>query len=65
MNWVHSGKDTYLELDPDNQKEFSQAMGVRALKNIMLMMMARQGDVDAFELAHKQYQTTRNMFKSV
>ena len=54
-------KDTYLELDPDNQKEFSQAMGVRALKNIMLMMMARQGDVDAFELAHQQYQTTRNM----
>ncbi|MDN5445357.1 MAG: aminopeptidase N, partial [Pseudomonadales bacterium] len=31
-------KDTYLALDPDLQKEFSQAMGVRALKNIMLSM---------------------------
>ncbi len=29
-------KETYLALDPDVQKEFSQAMGVRALKNIML-----------------------------
>ena len=28
-------KATYLALDPDLQKEFSQAMGVRALKNIL------------------------------
>lgn len=36
-------------------------MGVRALKNIMLMMMARQGDQSAFELAYDQYQSTGNM----
>ena len=54
-------KDTYLALDPDLQKEFSQAMGVRALKNIMLSMMARQGDESAFELAYKQYEATGNM----
>ena len=54
-------KDTYLALDPDLQKEFSQAMGVRALKNIMLSMMARQGDETAFELAYQQYEATANM----
>ncbi|MBJ7437293.1 MAG: DUF3458 domain-containing protein, partial [Acinetobacter sp.] len=54
-------KDTYLALDPDMQKEFSQAMGVRALKNIMLSMMARQGDETAFELAYQQYEATGNM----
>ena len=54
-------KDTYLALDPDLQKEFSQAMGVRALKNIMLSMMARQGDESAFELAYQQYEATDNM----
>ena len=54
-------KDTYLALDPDLQKEFSQAMGVRALKNIMLSMMARQGDETAFELAYQQYEATCNM----
>lgn len=54
-------KDTYLALDPDLQKEFSQAMGVRALKNIMLSMMARQGDESAFELAYQQYEATGNM----
>ena len=54
-------KDTYLTLDPDLQKEFSQAMGVRALKNIMLSMMARQGDESAFELAYQQYEATGNM----
>ena len=54
-------KETYLELDPDSQKEFSQAMGVRALKNTMLSMMARQGDTEAFDLAHQQYQSTGNM----
>ncbi|MGE8684161.1 MAG: aminopeptidase N [Acinetobacter sp.] len=54
-------KDTYLSLDPDVQKEFSQAMGVRALKNIMLSMMARQGDEAVFELANEQYQSTNNM----
>ena len=54
-------KYTYLALDPDLQKEFSQAMGVRALKNIMLSMMARQGDETAFELAYQQYEATGNM----
>ncbi|NCI79363.1 aminopeptidase N [Acinetobacter kanungonis] len=54
-------KETYLALDPDLQKEFSQAMGVRALKNIMLMMLARQKDADAYSLAHAQYMTTGNM----
>ncbi|MEQ1289625.1 aminopeptidase N [Acinetobacter johnsonii] len=54
-------KDMYLALDPDLQKEFSQAMGVRALKNIMLSMMARQGDETAFELAYQQYEATGNM----
>ena len=54
-------KDTYLSLDPDAQKEFSQAMGVRALKNIMLSMMARQGDESVFELANEQYQSTNNI----
>ncbi|TCB57297.1 aminopeptidase N [Acinetobacter terrestris] len=50
-------KETYLELDPDMQSEFSQAMGVRALRNIMLSMMARQGDASAFDLAYEQYHT--------
>ena len=54
-------KETYLSLDPDMQQDFSQAMGVRALKNIMLALMARQGDAKAFELAQQQYHTTRNM----
>lgn len=54
-------KETFLSLDPDMQQDFSQAMGVRALKNIMLALMARQGDAEAFELAKQQYQTTRNM----
>ncbi|TCH64663.1 aminopeptidase N [Acinetobacter sp. ANC 4862] len=50
-------KETYLELDPDMQSEFSQAMGVRALRNIMLSMIARQGDAFAFDLAYEQYHT--------
>ncbi|WP_425918385.1 aminopeptidase N [Acinetobacter sp. TSRC1-2] len=50
-------KEIYLELDPDNQSEFSQAMGVRALRNIMLSMIARQGDASAFDLAYEQYHT--------
>ncbi len=54
-------KETYLSLDPDLQSDFSQAMGTRALKNIMLMMMARQGDEAAFELAQQQYTSTGNM----
>lgn len=54
-------KETYLALDPDLQKEFSLAMGVRALKNIMLNMLARQGDESAFDLAYQQYQQTGNM----
>lgn len=54
-------KETFLALDPDLQKEFSLAMGVRALKNIMLNMLARQGDESAFDLAYQQYQQTGNM----
>ena len=54
-------KDAYLALDPDSQNEFSQAMGVRALKNILLAMIARQGDESAFELADAQYKSTKNM----
>jgi aminopeptidase N len=42
-------------------EEFSQAMGVRALKNIALSMMARQGDTSVFELAEQQYRSTGNM----
>lgn len=54
-------KETFLSLDPDMQQDFSQAMGVRALKNILLALIARQGDAEAFELAQQQYQITRNM----
>ncbi|ENV46079.1 aminopeptidase N [Acinetobacter brisouii CIP 110357] len=54
-------KETYQALDPDLQNEFSQAMGERALKNIALSYMARQGDADAFTWAEEQYQTTLNM----
>ncbi|ENX43188.1 aminopeptidase N [Acinetobacter sp. NIPH 2100] len=54
-------RETYLALDPDLQKEFSLAMGVRALKNIMLNMLARQGDDSVFDLAYAQYQQTGNM----
>ncbi|MGM1003634.1 aminopeptidase N [Acinetobacter haemolyticus] len=54
-------KETYLSLDPDMQIEFSLAMGVRALKNIMLSMLARQGDDSVFDLAYAQYQQTGNM----
>lgn len=54
-------KDTYLSLDPDSQHEFSQAMGVRALKNIMLSLMARQGDREVFDLAYAQYENSMNM----
>ena len=54
-------KETYQALDPELQNEFSQAMGERALKNIALSYMARQGDADAFTWAEAQYQTTRNM----
>ena len=51
----------YLSLDATAQPEFSQAMGVRALKNIMLSLMARQGDTAAFDLAATQYSDSNNM----
>jgi aminopeptidase N len=54
-------KTIYLTLDPTSQTEFSQAMGIRALRNIALSMMARQGLNDVFDLAYQQYQTTDNM----
>ncbi len=56
-----TAKEIYLGLDPELQLDFSQAMGVRALKNIMLMLIARQGDESAFALAEQQYQNTGNM----
>ena len=54
-------RNTYLLLKPEAQSDFSQAMGERALKNMMLSMMARQGDADAFDWAHQQYEQTQNM----
>jgi aminopeptidase N len=36
-------------------------MGVRALKNIMLSFMARQGDTAVFDLAYAQYENSVNM----
>ncbi|MCG2572768.1 aminopeptidase N [Acinetobacter sp. ME22] len=54
-------KETYQSLDPELQNEFSQAMGERALKNIALSYMARQGDTDTFAWAEQQYQSTGNM----
>ncbi|MCF9033797.1 aminopeptidase N [Acinetobacter nectaris] len=54
-------KETYSSLNPELQSEFSQAMGERALKNIMLSYMARQGDEAVFELAKQQFDTTSNM----
>lgn len=54
-------KNTYLSLNPELQKDFSQAMGERALKNIMLNMMARQGDENVFELGYQQFTSTSNM----
>ncbi|TCM61449.1 aminopeptidase N [Acinetobacter calcoaceticus] len=58
-------KETYLSLDVAAQADFSQAMGVRALKNIMLSLMARQGDHQVFDLAHTQYQDSSNMSERV
>ena len=52
-------KNVYQVLD--EPEDFSQAMGVRAVKNIALSMMARQGDDEVFTLAEAQYRTTKNM----
>ncbi|RKG30952.1 aminopeptidase N [Acinetobacter tianfuensis] len=52
-------KNIYQELNAP--AEFSQAMGVRALKNIALSMMVRQGDESAFDLAYEKFKTTGNM----
>lgn len=54
-------KETYQCLNPELQAEFSQAMGERALKNIMLSNMALQGDTEVFDLAQVQYESTKNM----
>ncbi|MFB2538155.1 MULTISPECIES: aminopeptidase N [unclassified Acinetobacter] len=40
---------------------FSQAMGVRALRNICLNMLIKQGDNDAFALAYQQYNQAKTM----
>lgn len=55
--FADTAKEIYLSLDPDLQSDFSQAMGTRALRNIMLTMIARQGDDSAFDLAYEQYHT--------
>ncbi|MHA5055647.1 aminopeptidase N [Acinetobacter schindleri] len=55
--FADTAKEIYLSLDPDLQSDFSQAMGTRALRNIMLTMIARQGDDFAFDLAYEQYHT--------
>jgi aminopeptidase N len=54
-------KDSYLKLDPQQHSHFSQAMGVRALRNIALSMLVRIQDPDAFILANQLYQQTHNM----
>ncbi|AOA59936.1 aminopeptidase N [Acinetobacter larvae] len=54
-------KTIYLSLDPATEKDFSQAMGVRALRNIMLSLIARQGDLSVFELAAQQFKDSQNM----
>lgn len=54
-------KETYQALDPAQQSEFSQAMGERALKNIMLSYMAAQKDKDVFDLAFAQFSDSKNM----
>ncbi|KAA8735503.1 aminopeptidase N [Acinetobacter qingfengensis] len=54
-------KEIYQDFDPDQQQEFSQAMGVRALRNIALSMLARHGDTCAFDWAFNLYQHTTNM----
>ena len=52
-------KNVYQVLD--EPEDFSQAMGVRAVKNIALSMLARQADDEVFTLAEAQYRTTKNM----
>ncbi|MBF7687141.1 aminopeptidase N [Acinetobacter rathckeae] len=54
-------KETYQSLDPAKQSEFSQAMGERALKNIMLGYMATQKDKDVFDLAFAQFSDSKNI----
>ncbi|WP_445116067.1 aminopeptidase N [Acinetobacter sp. WZC-1] len=54
-------QELYLNSDPDTQHEFSQAMGVRALRNIALTMLARQGNTQTFDYAYTLYQQTANM----
>lgn len=54
-------EELFLNLDPDTQKDFSQAMGVRAIRSIALSMIARQGNDDAFGYAYKLLTETSNM----
>ena len=55
-------KNIFEVLNPNQQQDFSQAMGIRALRNIALSMMARQSIMtDTFDLAYAQYQNTQNM----
>lgn len=58
-------KETYHALNPELQTEFSQAKGERALQNIMLSFMARQGDADVFTLAEQQFYQNKNMTQRV
>lgn len=54
-------KHYYQTVSPQQFNEFSQAMGVRALRNLCLEMLQRQGDKDVLALAEQQYQQTQNM----
>lgn len=54
-------KATYQALNPALQTDFSQAMGERALKNIMLSYLAVQHDAEVFALADAQFSQSKNM----
>ena len=54
-------KSIYLSLDPQSQPDFSQAMGVRSLRNSALAMLARIKDPEAFSLAATLYHCSDNM----
>lgn len=54
-------KNYYQTAQTTADMPFSQAMGVRALRNICLSMLFKQNDADAITLAEQQYHQTKNM----
>lgn len=54
-------KNYYQTVQTMADMPFSQAMGVRALRNICLSMLFKQNDADAILFAEQQYQNTQNM----